>query len=293
MKTSIDRRAMLRATATFGTLPLLAGCGSVAAFNAVIPADVPAGPITTDVAYGPDPRQKLDIYAAGRSGRSPTAVFVYGGSWDNGDRQSYSFVGRALAANGITTIIPDYRLVPQVRYPDFIVDIASALRWAEDNAAAHGGNPRHIVLVGHSAGAYNAVMVALAPETRQAAGYRMKGLRGIAGLAGPYDFLPLDTRVTTAAFGQWPRLTETQPVNRPVAGSPPMFLATGDADTTVYPRNTVALVAHLRRAGRPVIEKVYPGIGHAGILTSFAKPFRDRATVLDDVVAFVKSPALA
>ena len=193
MTTPIPRRDLLRAAAAFGALPLLAGCGSVAAFNAVIPADAPAGPVTTDVAYGPDPRQKLDIYAAGPGGRSPTAVFVYGGSWDNGDRQSYSFVGRALAARGITTLVPDYRLVPQVRYPDFIVDVASALRWAEDNAASHGGNPRQIVLIGHSAGAYNAVMVALAPEIRAAAGYRMRGLRGVVGLAGPYDFLPLDT----------------------------------------------------------------------------------------------------
>jgi acetyl esterase/lipase len=293
MMTPFTRRDMLRAAATFGSLPLLAGCGSVAAFNAVIPADAPAGPVSTDIAYGPDPRQKLDIYAAGRSGRSPTAVFVYGGSWNNGDRQAYSFMGRALAANGITTVIPDYRLVPQVRYPEFIVDVASALRWAEENVGSYGGNPRHIVLVGHSAGAYNAVMVVLAPELRQAAGYRMRGLRGLVGLAGPYDFLPLDTRVTTAAFGQWPKLSETQPINRPVAGSPPMFLGTGDADTTVYPRNTTALAAHLRLAGRPVLERVYPGIGHAGILTSFAKPFRDRAPVLDDVVAFVKAPAVA
>lgn len=291
MTCSTTRRDLLRAGAALGSLPLLAGCSGVAAFNAVVPADAPAGRVTTGIAYGPDPRQKLDVYAAGSPRPGPVAVFIYGGSWDNGDRGSYSFVGQALAASGITTVIPDYRLVPQVRYPDFLVDTAAATRWAEENISAHGGNPRHIVLMGHSAGAYNAVMVALAPEVRQAAGYRPRGLRGVAGLAGPYDFLPLDTNVTRAAFESWPKLAETQPVNRPVAGSPPMFLATGEADRTVYPRNTTALVAHLRRSGRPAVENVYPGIGHAGILTSIARPFRDRAPVLDDVVAFIKAPA--
>ncbi len=268
---------------------VLAACSPLSAFNALGPRDAAARP-AEDIAYGPDSRQKLDVYAPQRAGRpAPIMVFVYGGSWNSGRRQDYGFVGRALAARGFVTVIPDYRLVPEVRYPAFLEDGAAAIRWARDHGAHYGGDPSRIVLAGHSAGAYIAVMLALDDAFIKAAGVDPQTIKAVAGLSGPYDFLPLDVDSTRAAFGAWPNLPDTQPINHVSGDSPPAFLAHGGKDSLVYPRNTIALGARLRAAGVPVEVKIYPNLDHPGTLLALSRLFRGKAPVLDDMTAFLKA----
>lgn len=287
MPTTLNRRSLLVGGLM---LPAFSGCSVVGAFNTFVPQDGGSRLAVEGASYGPDPRQKLDIYVPETSARNlPVVVFVYGGSWNNGSRTEYSFVGRALAARGIVTAVVDYRLVPQVVYPDFIQDTAGATAWVRENVAQYGGDPRKLFIMGHSAGAYNAAMVALDPRYLAQAGVRGPALRGFIGLAGPYDFLPLDVSATQKAFGSWPRLSETQPVEIARRGAPPSFLATGSEDTTVYPRNTHKLAAVLRKLGTPVVEKTYEGLTHASILVAVSKPFRDKGPVLEDVIAFVQA----
>ena len=140
-----------------------------------------------------------------------------------------------------------------------------------------------IVLAGHSAGAYIAAMLAV---DKRWLGADRKAVRGLAGLAGPYDFAPFDKDASRAAFGQWPDAAETQPITHADASAPPALLLAGVKDTTVRPRNSEALAAKLRAAGVEAELKAYPGIGHIGILTAIAKPFRGKAPVLADVTAF-------
>ena len=71
-------------------------------------------------------------------------VFFYGGSWNHGERHDYRFVGEALAARGIVTVIPDYRLYPQVRYPDFLKDNAAAVAWALRQATIWARTPTRV-----------------------------------------------------------------------------------------------------------------------------------------------------
>ena len=105
---------------------------------------------------------------------------------------------------------------------------------------------------------------------------------------GPYDFLPLDVSATKAAFADTQNLSATQPVYWAGIGrKPPVFLATGDADETVVPRNTKSLARLLRRSGNFVEEVYYPGIDHAGTLLAISKPLRSKAPVLDDITAFL------
>lgn len=264
-------------------LPLVLGaCSPLTAFNGLVPKD--GGVVrTANLAFGEHPRQRLDVYAPKGARGLPIMVFIYGGSWNSGTKDGYAFVGRALAAQGFVTVIPDYRLTPEVVFPAFLQDNAAAVRWARANAASYGGDPDRIVLAGHSAGAYNAAMLALDPQWL---GPDRQAVRGFAGLAGPYDFLPLQWAVTKATFGQAPDLPATQPVNFGRAGDPPVFLASGAKDGTVYPRNSEALAAKLRAAGVPVEYKLYPNIGHVGIATALARPFRRQAPVLADVSAF-------
>jgi acetyl esterase/lipase len=242
--------------------------------------------LAKDQAYGTHPRQRLDIYAPRKlaaGAKVPVIVWFYGGSWNSGSRQGYAFAGRALASRGFVVAVPDYRLVPEVRYPGFLEDGAAAVKWLRANIARHGGDPDRLVLAGHSAGAYNAAMLALDPRWL---GSDRTAVRGLIGLAGPYDFLPLDVASTQNAFGHVADLPATQPVNHAGAGDPPALLVAGAEDTLVRPRQTAALAQRLKEAGVSAETRLYPGVGHIGVMTALSKPLRGKAPVLQDAADF-------
>lgn len=273
---------------------ILAACSPLGAFNKVVPFDGGSVQLAQGLAYGPGMRQQLDIYGpVETSGGAPVVVFYYGGSWNSGRRQDYAFVGHALAAQGIITVIPDYRLVPAIAYPVFLEDCASALVWVHRQIERHGGDASRLFLAGHSAGAYNAMMLATAKELLAPHGLTAAVLSGVAGLAGPYDFLPLRYRSTKEAFAGVADLEATQPINRVTAEAPPLFLASGAEDTLVEPHNSAVLAQRARETGVPVVEKRYPGVGHAGLLLALSRPLRERAPVLDDLVSFFRSGSSA
>ena len=257
--------------------------------NLLSPKEFASRRVAHGLSYGPHRRERLDIYAP-RSGSGPWPViyFVYGGAWYQGDRSYYEFAARALAAAGYVVVIADYRLVPEVEYPTFLEDAAAGFAWTVEHVAQYGGDPARIALMGHSAGAYNAVMLLLVQRFLPAMGHADR-IRAFVGLSGPYDFYPFDVPVSIRAFGAVADPKSTQPVNLVRPGLPPMFLATGDADTLVRPRNTVALAAKLRAAGNQVVETHYPGITHAGTLLALGKINRRKAPVLADAVAFLKA----
>jgi acetyl esterase/lipase len=269
-----------------GAALAVAGCSPAGTLNTLAGQDAGSARSATNIPFGPHPRQLLDVYTPERVSRpAPVVCFLYGGSWNSGAKEDYAFVGHALAARGFVTVIPDYRLVPEVVYPDFLNDNAAAVRWIRDTIGTLGGDPRRLALVGHSAGAYNATMLGLDQQLLRQAGVTPSMIKAVVGLSGPYDFLPFTSSAARAAMGQWPRPAETQPINRVRAGAPPMFLATGDADTTVNAKNTRAMTAALRAAGSSVTERIYQGVGHAGTLTALSRNFR--GPVLDDVVRFL------
>lgn len=242
--------------------------------------------------YGSGPRHALDIWVpeqAKEGDRFPVIVFFYGGGWNSGDRTNYGFAGRALASQGFTVVIPDYRLAPEAYWPDFLQDSAAAVAWTHRHIAGLGGDPDRIALMGHSAGAYNAAMLALDPQWLRAAGGDPSVIRGVAGLAGPYDFLPLEKGGSAdKAMGKVRPIEKTQPIAFARGDAPPVWLATGDEDETVRPRNSQNLAAAIERAGGQATLRVYPGVGHSGIVMALAQPFRGKGPVLDDATDFLR-----
>ena len=173
---SLARRGLIA-----GVLGLLGGCSPAALLNTTVSRQ--GYTLEPDIPYGNHPRQKLDVYLAETpraDGRS--VIFFYGGSWDSGSKSDYLFVGQALASHGVTTIIPDYRVYPEVLYPTFIDDCAHATRWAADKVGSS-----KLFVTGHSAGAYNAMMLAANTPYLAAVGVDRTKLAGGVGIAGPYD----------------------------------------------------------------------------------------------------------
>ena len=271
----------------------LAGCSATGVLNGVTPSSTYT--LSADVAYGTHPRQKLDIYtpkAASPATGWPVVVFIYGGSWNDGARSQYQFVGEALAARGVVALIADYRLYPDVRYPDFLSDSAQALAYGFDHAAKLGGDPKRVFVMGHSAGGYNAAMLALDARWLKAAGHAPSDLAGWIGLAGPYDFYPIVNPQAKPVFFHPNYPPNSQPIAFTSPNAPRSFLAAAADDKLVNPqRNAVQMVDKLQAAGVPVTLKLYPNASHTTLIGAFAWPLRWIAPVLEDVHAFVEASA--
>jgi acetyl esterase/lipase len=248
--------------------------------------------VERNIAYGSLPRQRLNIWKpTGNSADAPVLVFFYGGSWNSGERDLYDFAGRAFASQGFVTVIPDYRLVPEVRFPAFVKDAAAAVAWTRANIARHGGNPGSIAIAGHSAGAHIAAMVAFDRQWLAKTGAPDGTIRAFVGLSGPYDFLPFTSDASKAAFGHEPDPRVTQPIAFAHADAPPALLLTGSVDTTVNPRNSRALAKRLETLAVPHELKIYAGLDHTDPVKALARPFRGEAPILTDIAGFIRTHA--
>ena len=216
-------------------------------------------------------------------------IFFHGGSWHDGEREGYGFLGRAFAARGFVTVIADYRKAPSVRFPAFVQDTAAAIAWVHANISKYDGDADRIFIMGHSAGAHIAMMTALDKQWLAANKLTPNVIKGVIGLAGPYDFLPLTSDSSKIALGQWPDLTETQPITYARGDAPPLLLLTGDKDTVVKPRNSKILSEKIQALGGQQQLRIYPDVDHADIIMAVARPFRQKAPIVTDVVNFIKS----
>ncbi|MDH6591872.1 acetyl esterase/lipase [Variovorax sp. TBS-050B] len=276
----------------------LSACSPIKLLNGLVPGDTYR--FEGGIAYGPAPRQRLDVYqplpdALPVSGQRPLVVFFYGGAWTGGDRASYRFLGEALAARGAVVVVPDYGLSPSHTYPVFVRDSALAVKWALDNAARLGADPKRVHVMGHSSGGYNAAMVALDARWLAELGASPAQLAGWIGLAGPYDFLPIGDRDVQLAFN-WPDTPrDSQPIAHAGAASPRTLLLAASKDNLVYPeRNTLRLAAALRAAKVPVDVHLYDNLSHVTLMGAFARPIQWLGgPVLPPVVEFLGLPSAA
>lgn len=271
---------------SLGTL-LLAGCQS--ALFGVINARQPSEGVVAhhDIVFDPATGLSLDVYAPANAKNAPVVVFFYGGAWKSGKRQWYRWAGEALAAKGVVAVVPDYRLWPKVKLDGFVEDGAHAARWARDHAGDYGGNTSHLFLMGHSAGGHIAAMLATDQHWLASVGMTPRDLSGFIGLAGPYDFLPLTNDDYIDMFGHTAaQQARSQPVNFVDGDEPAALLLQGADDTTVRPSNALSLQRRYQAHGEEAVVKLYPGMGHMGILFAL-RGGKTNAPVLDDAIAFI------
>jgi acetyl esterase/lipase len=274
--------------AVIGLSVLAAACSPLVGVNLLVPED--GYTLRSGLAYGPAERNKLDIYIPREAAASGTVVvFFYGGAWRDGARQDYTFAGQAFSARGYVTVVPDYRLFPEVRFPDFVEDAAAAVAWVRREIAAYGGDPERIVLVGHSAGAHSAAILGLDRRYLERQGVPETAIRGVIGLAGPYIFDPTEYPSTKEIFEGVGPVDDTRPVTFARGDAPSMLLLHGLDDITVLPKNSEELAAALRAEGAKVRYVALPDIGHAGVLLALSSPFEGLAPVMPEIQAFIES----
>lgn len=277
-------RVLLLALAS---LLALSACSSQQFLNAT--ASDSGYTLSQNVVYDDTTGLKLDIYSPQNGGNNaPVVVFFFGGRWSEGDKEQFKFVGQALAARGFVAVLPNYRLYPRVRYPDFLNDCARAVVWTHSHIGSYGGSANRIVLMGHSSGAYNAAMLALDPEFLVQAGGNRNWVRGMIGLAGPYDFLPITDPDLRDLFGPPETFDRTQPIFHVDGNAPPLMLMHGGKDETIDIRNTNNLYDRVKRAGGTVEKTIYPDLTHSRILDVTAVRLQSYADVMNKIDSFVR-----
>jgi len=246
--------------------------------------------------YGTNDHQNVELWVPqgqAPAGGWPLVVFVYGGGWHDGATEEYRFVARTLGDRGYATALVGYRLVPEGRFPAMLEDMAAGVRWTRDHAAGEGINADRVVLSGHSAGAYNVLMLTLDSQWLRQAGVPESAVAGTVSLAGPADFYPFTSDSAKNAMGRAPDPKATQPIHFARADAPPILLLHGTADDVVRIRNSRNLAKAIEQAGGRVQEIDFDGMGHAGVVMGLSRPFAQDGKVTGPMLAFIRSALAA
>lgn len=240
--------------------------------------------VSKNILYGDQPSQDLDIYypkplAQAMKNESaitkdyPMVVFVHGGSWETGSKEEYAFVGQSLAQAGYVTAVINYRKAPSHVYPDYVKDAAQAIAWSHNNAKSLHADPERLAVIGHSAGAFNAVAAIANEDFLAPYGMKPKDIRSVIGIAGPYsyDFRNYDSETAFAANAT---PDEVMPDRRIKGEQPPYLLLTAEKDKVVYDTNAIKMTEALKAAGVKVENGVIKGASHATSIGAMAPSLR-------------------
>jgi acetyl esterase/lipase len=278
---------LFRASLTRAKYRLAAACDDLAFAIGNLPTRFSSVRLSADIAYGDLPGQRLDVYALPELKHRPVVLFWYGGGWTCGQKEEYRFIGTALAERGYVAVVPDYRKYPEVQFPAFVQDGASAVVWARRHAGAWGGDPSQIVVMGHSVGAHLGAMLAYEPRYLRAAGGRRRWIRAFVGLSGIYAPVP-ETDLFREIVPPPYRSDDWQPLWHVDSQAPPSLLLHGLEDRMINPLETVRLRATLVRHGVPVEMELYAGRSHADTVAAFSPLARRRLPVLKSATRFIE-----
>ncbi len=272
-------------------LLLLSACSNEDVLNTITREGGTA--IGTNIVFDTEHQLKLDVFTPQTARNAPTIVFFGGRRWNLGSKDEYRFVGQTLASQGFVVVIPDYRKYPKVRFPAFVEDAARAVKWVHENVARYGGSPDKMFVMGHSAGAHMAALLALNAEFLKPVGLTPQNLRGMIGLAGPYDFMPITDPQLRDVFAPPEQYELSQPIYYVDGRNPPMLLVHGEDDQDVWVKNTRNLAKAIADAGGPVDTLIYDKLSHSCAVAALSAPMFSCGTPDPDltleIAKFVRS----
>lgn len=242
--------------------------------------------------YGREPGQSLDIYLPGEGYRGSQLVFLHGGGWHSGSKDEYAYLGAAMAAYGVTCAVVGYRLYPQVRYPVFIEDVAHALSWLRRDGLRYGFTSAPLYLMGHSAGAHIACMVALDERYRELAGFEPDSVAGVIGLSGVYRFRPETSPIYTDIFSSAePGFESVKPINYVGDNKVPIMMLHGEQDSVIGIRNAQQMREAALAAGQKAMLHSQPGYGHVRPIFDFLPFMPNHQKTMSLLLAFMSGAA--
>lgn len=283
----------------FKVLPLvlLGGCSALQVVNSV--SKIYTVDVKENIAFGEDPKLKYDLYlpdtASEEFDATPVIVFFYGGSWNRGDKSEYEFVGRRLASMGYIAAVPNYRLYPEVKYPAFLEDGALSIAHLKKELAKPEYRDRkpaqQFIMMGHSAGAYNAAMLALDPRWLESSGLtHQTSIQGFIGLAGAYNIYPINDVEVRPVFDHPNYPPKSQPIDYTAKASVPSLILTPETDTLVsIERNSEALHTALKSAGNQTILQTIEGTDHVTIVGTLSPLLFFKGSTSKPIEKFVRT----
>ena len=224
-----------------------------------------------DVAYGPGPAERLDVFPTAAP-RAPVLVYIHGGYWRALDKKDASFVAPPFVAAGAMVVVPNYALCPAASIEEIVRQQRAALAWVWRHAASHGGDPSRIVVAGHSAGGHLAATMLATDWPAVEPGLPADLVKGALSLSGVFELEPLrhapflapDLRLDAVAAAR------LSPVGF-AAPKQPLYALVGGDESEEFLRQNAAIAAAWGAVAVPVCEAV-PGRHHMSVLAELAEP---------------------
>jgi arylformamidase len=237
-------------------------------------------PCLLDVAYGHGPGETLDVFPAPRrSGQlpAPVLVFIHGGYWRSLDKADHSFLAPAFVKQGACVVMPNYALCPAVTIPQIALQMTQALAWIHRHIGAHGGDPRRITVVGHSAGGHLAAMLLACDWTKVGADLPASLVKNAMAISGVFDLEPLRhtpfLRDSLRLNAQ--QVRQASPAGFPappvVDGRGALVAVAGANESEEFVRQNARIQQAWGAEVVPVCEAL-PGLNHFSVLDALVQP---------------------
>ncbi|WP_168378074.1 alpha/beta hydrolase [Acinetobacter cumulans] len=239
--------------------------------------------VQNNIPYGLKARHRLDLYrtSAPRQQR-PLIVFVHGGAWMHGDKKDYGFIGEAFAKEGFDVAVINYHLAPEYIFPASIDDLSLALNYLTQSQHKLQIEVENVVLMGHSAGAFNVMSALYHPTPYQL--QVKENIRAIVGLAGPYHFDYKGDPICADAFDQNVPYQQVMPYYFVEHNQVKHYLFTADKDNIVGYSNSEDLDRRLKASGNHSQLIQIPRVGHITMIGSvsslFSRFFKTKAEIM-------------
>ena len=229
-------------------------------------------PCTIDVSYGNSTGEKLDIFPA-HAKNAPVVVFIHGGYWRSLDKSDHSFIAPAFTMQGACVVVPNYDLCPAVTIPEITMQMVRALAWTYRNIAQHGGNPKRITVIGHSAGGHLVAMMLACVWKAYATDLPADLVKNALSISGLYDLEPLrhapnvkDSLKLTPA-----QVRKASPALLPAPRKGTLYTVAGGDESAEFLRHNQLIQKAWGKKTVPVCQAL-TGLNHFSVLDALVQP---------------------